>query len=204
MRNDQAMSARIATPNHLPVAAGWRHIDAREGFEVLFIDRHESGWSFSGRTAAIEADEVWTVGYVIDVDLAWRTLGARITGRSVDGERSLEISSDGDGYWRADGIHRPELDGCLDLDLESSAFTNALPVQRLQLPLGAEAQAPAAYVRAAGLQLERLEQRYTRLDDDVRGQRYDYEAARFEFRAQLQYDRAGLVLTYPGIAIRVG
>jgi uncharacterized protein len=192
-----------SAPPDLPRAAAWRHIDSREGFEVLFIDRHGSGWRFSGRTAAIETGEAWTVGYAIDVDERWRTLSARITGRAADGERTLEVRSDADGKWWADGTRRPELDGCLDLDLESSAFTNTLPVHRLQLPPGADAQAPAAWVRAADLRLERLEQRYTRLDDAVRGHRYAYEAPSLDFRTQLQYDGTGLVLTYPGIAVRV-
>jgi hypothetical protein len=37
-------------------------------------------------------------------------------------------------------------------------MTNALPVHRIALPAGAPADAPAAYVRAAGLAVERLEQ----------------------------------------------
>jgi hypothetical protein len=58
--------------------------------------------------------------------------------------------------------------------------------------------APAAYVRVANLAVERLEQRYTNLGGD----RYDYEAPRFDFRCRLQYDRSGLVIEYPGIAVR--
>jgi hypothetical protein len=189
--------------SQLPASAAWRHIEAREGFEVVFIEQHDRGCLFSGRTVAVEAGGPWTVDYAIDVDRNWRTISARLTGRSANGERTLDITSDGHGNWRADSIRQPEMDGCLDLDLESSAFTNALPIHRLQLSRGADAQAPAAYVRAADLRLERLEQRYARLDDDDSGQRYDYEAPRFDFRAELLCDRAGLVLSYPGIAVRV-
>ena len=196
------MSDPAAGASQLPAAAAWRHVDAREGFEVLFIERHERGWRFSGRTVAVEAGRPWTVGYAIDVDENWRTTGAQVTGRAANGERILDITSDGNGNWRADGIHVRELDGCLDLDLESSAFTNTLPIHRLQLRPGADAQAPAAYVRAADLRLERLEQRYARLEDDS-GLRYDYEAPDLDFRTQLHYDCTGLVLTYPGIAVRV-
>jgi hypothetical protein len=46
------------------------------------------------------------------------------------------------------------------------AMTNALPVHRMALPIGARAAAPAAYVRAADSSVERLEQEYLRTSDE--------------------------------------
>ena len=54
------------------------------------------------------------------------------------------------------------------------------------------------------LDVERLEQRYLRIDDGTAHQRYQYTAPAFDFRCELVYDRAGLVLEYPGIATRDG
>jgi Putative glycolipid-binding len=68
----------------------------------------------------------------------------------------------------------------------------------------AAAAAPAAYVRAVGLAVERLEQTYVRTTDESTGQRYDYTAPAFDFGARLVYDQSGLVLDYPGIAVRAG
>ena len=50
--------------------------------------------------------------------------------------------------------------------------------------------------------VERLEQRYVRMEDDGTRQRYDYTSPAFDFRAELIYDGSGLVLAYPGIATR--
>jgi uncharacterized protein len=72
------------------------------------------------------------------------------------------------------------------------------------LPVGAQQAAPAAYVRAAGLAVERLEQTYVRTADEACCQRYDYAAPSFGFAARLVYDESGLVLDYPGIAVRAG
>ena len=58
------------------------------------------------------------------------------------------------------------------------------------------------YVRAPGLEVERLEQRYLRLDDDAGHTRYDYASPAFDFRAILEFDESGLVVDYPGIAVR--
>jgi hypothetical protein len=87
------------------------------------------------------------------------------------------------------------------VDLESSALTNAFPIHRLQLPVGDRASAPAAYVRI-DLSVGRLEQDYLRAGDEGTSQRYGYTAPEFEFACSLLYDESGLVLDYPGIAIR--
>ncbi len=83
-------------------------------------------------------------------------------------------------------------------------MTNALPVRRMGLPVGIQEAAPAAYVRAAGLAVERLEQTYVRGAGQASCQRYDYAASAFDFAARLVYDESGLVLDYPGIAVRAG
>ena len=123
-------------------------------------------------------------------------------GRSASGMHEVRLDSDGDGSWRVDGTPRPQLDGCFDVDLEASACTNALPVNRLGLSVGRAAAAPAVYVRVRDLRVERLEQRYARLPSDGHA-RYDYVSPAFDFRAALVYDDAGLVLDYPGIAARI-
>jgi hypothetical protein len=92
----------------------------------------------------------------------------------------------------------------LDVDLESSALTNTLPVHRLRLAIGEAQGAPAAYVRAVGLRVHRLEQTYRHSATDGSRQRYQYAAPEFDFAAELVYDQAGLILDYPGIARRVG
>ena len=73
-------------------------------------------------------------------------------------------------------------------------------MHRLELAPGRLTDAPAAYVQALDLSVVRLEQTYRRLDD----RRFDYASTAFGFEAILEYDAAGLILDYPGIAVRVG
>jgi hypothetical protein len=185
-----------------PGSAAWRHRDARDGFEVVFVRAAGDGHRLDGHTAAVEDGQAWAVRYRIDLDGAWRTRGARVWGRSASGGYELALDADGRGGWRVNGAAAPHLDGCLDVDLESSACTNAFPVHRLGLQVGQDADAPAAYVRAPDLGVERLEQHYLRVEDDGTHQRYDYTSPAFDFRALLVYDESGLVLDYPGIATR--
>jgi hypothetical protein len=73
----------------------------------------------------------------------------------------------------------------------------------MRLGVGQAAEAPAVYLRALDLAVERLEQRYARVDDDGPRLRFDYRAPVFDYEDRLTYDAAGLVLEYPGIASRV-
>jgi hypothetical protein len=185
-----------------PATAAWRHRDARTGFEVAYFQLLGAGWRIAGWTTAVEDGQTWVVEYVIDLDGTGATRGARIRGRSAAGSSAASLEADGAGQWVVNGVPAPHLDGCFDVDLESSALTNALPVRRMGLAPGARAAAPAAYVRAVGLAVERLEQTYLRAPDEGARQRYDYAAPAFGFACRLTYDESGLVLDYPGIAVR--
>jgi hypothetical protein len=185
-----------------PPVAAWRHAGAREGFEVLFVLPADGGWTLEGTATAAEEDDAWTVSYTVLVDAAWITRGAHVRGRSALGAFETRLETDGAGAWSIDGLPAPELDGCLDVDLEASACTNALPIRRLTLDVGDSADAPAAYVRALDGRVERLEQRYTRLPDESGRQQLDYAAPAFELRAVLTFDASGFVLDYPGLAVR--
>jgi uncharacterized protein len=183
--------------------AAWWHVAARDGFEVVFL--HETaagGRRLEGHVSAVEDGRAWAVRYAIDVDAAWRTRSASVLTRTAHGRRAVTVEADGDGLWLVDGERAPALDGCLDVDLEASAATNAFPVARLGLAVGGAADAPAAYVRVLDPIVERLEQRYARIADDGDRRRFRYTAPAFAFEAVLTYDASGLVVDYPGIAVR--
>jgi hypothetical protein len=188
----------------LPRSAAWRHVGAGEGFEVVFARSGTAGPAFDGSTSAVEGGEPWFVAYTLVLARDWSTVGAVVRNRSSHGAVEVSLQSDPSGGWLIDGSPAPHLDGCLDVDLESSSLTNAFPVHRLGLDVGQAADAPAAFVRALDLNVQRLEQRYLRLPDAAGGQRYRYTSPQFDFECELAYDRSGLVIDYPGIAVRAG
>ena len=173
----------------------WRHADDREGFEVLV----ESPGRFTGQTTGVEDGMLWALRYGIELDDDWVTRSGRVEGLSQE----VGVEADGEGAWRVNGRPRPDLGGCLDLDLEASACTNALPVRRLGLEVGERAEAPAAWVRIADLRVERLEQVYVRLPDEGGTRRYDYEAPGEGFACEIAFYADDLTLDYPGIGVRV-
>jgi uncharacterized protein len=177
----------------LPAFAAWRFVDAVDGFEVVYPGRR----SLRGHTSAVEDGRPYAVRYDIALDDGWRTREVRVDADTVEGPRSTVLRSDGDGHWTVDGVPAPRLDGLVDVDLEASACTNTLPVHRLTLPTGAEVRASAVYVRALDLSVTRLDQTYRRTGDST----FDY-TSEGGFRAVLVYDDAGLIVDYPGIAVR--
>lgn len=187
----------------LPPSAAWRHVDAHAGFEVLFPSAEGAGVRLEGQIAVIEEGEACGVRYSLHMDADWTTRSARVVARSSWGEHERLIERADDGSLAVDGEPAPQLEGLVDVDLEGSAVTNALPVNRMRLGVGVTADAPAAYVRLPDLRVVRLDQTYRRLEAEGERTRYEYEAPEFDARCVLVYDTFGLVLDYPGIAKRV-
>lgn len=187
-----------------PAQACWNHTGVRTGFEVAFFEVLDAGHRLTGHTTASASAALWSVGYDVTVDRLWRTVAVRASNLTSAGEGKLTLTRDPEGRWTANGEQRPDLDGCHDVDFEASAVTNTLPLHRLDFIEGVGVDVPAAFVRADDLRVERLEQRYTLIEADREQILFHYESSTFEVACDLRYDRSGLIVKYPGIAIRAG
>lgn len=185
---------------HLPSLGAWRLIGVHDGFEITHFVTKKDGVTLIGASLGVENGMPWNFRYTIELDAKWHARNAVI--ENEEGDR-LQIQAGGAGRWIVNGEHRSDLDGCLDLDLEGSVVTNAAPVHRLALAVGRQADAPAVYVRTQKLQVERLEQTYQRVADPDNLIIFDYNSPRFEYHDLLRFAPDGLVVDYPGIAIRV-
>ncbi len=186
-----------------PSFAAWEHQGARRGFEVAFLRAGPEGLQVVGHTSAVEDDVAWSIRYRLELDADERCRRASIEVDAASGTARRELESDGAGRWTVDGSHVAALDGLLDLDLACSVLTNAFAVRRLALDVDQAADAPAVYVCAPDLHVDRIEQRYGRLADDGDVLRFTYDAPSLDVHITTRHDGAGLVLDYPGLAIRV-
>jgi hypothetical protein len=185
----------------LPTVAAWRHTGERTGYEVLFTRSGADGYRLRGVTTAVESGAGWSVAYRIALDRQWRTRRVRARATTITGDHRLSIRVD-HGRWTVDGRPRPDLDGVVDVDFESSSVTNTIAVHRLRFSIGEPVHAPAAFVRAEDLAVQLMSQRYTLIGSAGRGPTFAYESATFDFGGELSFDEAGLILDYPGIAVR--
>ncbi len=188
----------------LPSFATFQHVGARDGFEAVSF-RHPQAipdtYLLEGGTAALEDGVPWAVQYRIEVDEAWETRRVEAVGISSLGHHTLHAECR-DGRWRVNGTERPDLDGCVDIDFETSAVTNTLAVHRLDLSAVTPQDVPAAFVRADDLRVERVEQSYLCTDRSEDRIVFDYSSRTFDFACELVFDASGVVIDYPGIGRR--
>ena len=133
--------------------------------------------------------------YQITCDAAWHTLFVRVAGWLGTSVVDIQIKTDPAGHWWLNEVEQPEVRDCIDIDLNFSPSTNLLPIRRLGLAVGEEAQIQAAWLRFPSFNLELLPQRYRRLNENT----YRYESAGGQFVAELKVNGSGFVTNYPGI-----
>jgi hypothetical protein len=137
--------------------------------------------------------------YEITCDTNWNVKELGLTLLSGN-RKSIKIQTDGQGHWSTHtGDPVPSLDGCIDIDISATPFTNTLPIRRLELRPGQSAELLVAYVLIPEMELRTDRQRYTCLELNAGGGLYKYEGLESHFSAELPVDRDGLVIDYPGL-----
>lgn len=170
----------------------WRRLDA-PGHDACVISIGEEGVALRGCAVFREGRRVCRLEYEVLADPAFRTRRARVSGFAGAKPVALEVRVGRGRCWIANGVEQPQLAGCVDLDLAFTPATNLLPLRRLALRNGEEAQAPAAWLAFPAMKLKLLPQRYRRLSRDT----YDYEAPTTGYRGTLRVSPAGIVQHYP-------
>lgn len=185
-----------------PKTVRWRPIEG-EGLEHFSIRPVAGSTGVAIRAESVvigdRAGPSYGVRYRIDCDASWHVLSFSI--ETTNGKR-LCLSSDGKGHWRTeDGKALPEFDGCIDIDLAGTPFTNTLPIRRLGLtPQSAIAKLTMLYVPFDTFEPFPDGQHYTCLIAD---RLYRYEAEDRSFSADLPVDEDGLVTDYPTLFERL-
>jgi len=139
------------------------------------------------------------VRYTIACDSSWKV-------QSLDLEttagQELHLQSDGNGRWTdTDGRARPDFDGCIDVDLAGTPFTNTLPIRRLDLDMNdGTVELSMLYIPFDTFAPTVDGQRYRCLES---GRLFRYEAADRSFTADLPVDGYGFVLDYPTLFARI-
>ena len=129
--------------------------------------------------------------YAVAVDRQWRPSQARATIKTPSGTREIVLRSQHGAGWEVDGVLRPDLDRCPDVDFGWTPATNTVPIRRLGLEVGQTASITAAWVRFPELDVVASEQRYRRLATD----RWQYTSGQYDYQLTVDPD-TGLVLAY--------
>lgn len=173
------------------------------GMEQLHIENNRVGINADGVVVGIRDGKPFRIRYQIDTDLQWRVQQLKV--ELLDqASQKLQLKSNGAGRWQqGDGTSVPELDGCIDVDLSATPFTNTLAIRRLALQPGDVQELSVVFVAVPEMEFRAVPQRYTCLETNSQGGMYKYEGLLRNFSADLLIDRDGLVIEYPNAFRRV-
>ena len=133
------------------------------GLEQLHLVENEAGVVADGLVLGIAQTTPFRLWYQVRTDSNWNVRESLL---QVGGEngKTMHLYTDGQGHWTdAAGVADSALDGCLDLDISHTPFTNTLPVRRLALTPGESADLLVAYITVPGLGVRPVRQRVRRL-----------------------------------------
>jgi uncharacterized protein len=172
----------------------WRRLD-QPGHEAARLFFQETAWRLTGTAVFAYNQHPCRLDYLVVCNAEWQTESVRVAGWIGNETVQLSLSADPARRWYLNGNVCPVVTGCLDIDLGFSPATNVLPIRRLSLAIGQEAEVRAAWLGFPSFTLESLDQRYHRTDIDT----YHYESASGAFVSTLQVNATGFVTQYPGL-----
>lgn len=175
------------------------------GLEHLCLSEDAGKILADGMILRVQESKPFRVHYRIRCDAAWRVREVEVN-LLGDAGQSIRLNADGEGRW-TDGSGNPisTLDGCFEVDISATPFTNTLAIRRMRLKPGETSELVAAFISIPEMEVTPSRQRYTCLEVGFDGGRYKYEdEGLFQgFTADLPVDSDGLVADYPELFRRV-
>ena len=177
------------------------------GLEHLCLFQQQDGIIADGLIIGVQEQRPFRARYEIHCTPHWGLRAVHVSLLS-DSLPSLHLLTDGAGNWTTErGEMLPSLQGCLDVDISVTPFTNTLPVRRLALQPGASATLSMVYIVVPQMLIKVTQQRYACLEVTSSGGRYRFESLKdgvSSFTADLPVDQDQLVLDYPELFRRAG
>ena len=183
-----------------PADVAWMALEW-PGFEHVIVSYGPDGFRADSWLLLAGEAGLARVSYQLICDSKWQVSTLTIRAAGANSDRALALRRDSAGHWQAGGDRPlPDLDGCIDVDIDHTPLTNTLPIRRLGAAVSAPCDIDVAYICVPELTVRRARQRYTRLTTGRPVYRYESGS----FRADLPVDGDGIVIDYPGLWRRIG
>lgn len=176
----------------------WNKTRAGTGLEHLLLTEKTA----DGVVLAIDEERgPFRLIYCLNWNSAWQLRSAELSIATERCSHSIALHTDGKGHWKdGTGQSLAELDGCRDIDIWPTPFTNSFPIHRRPLAVGERQEFHMAWVDGLDLTVRPQPQRYTRLSERL----YLFESLDGSgFNVELQMDEDNIVQNYPGLFERV-
>jgi uncharacterized protein len=181
--------------------AAWERTDESRGLSLARWQGSSEGWVFHGSEVLVGAD-VLSCSFRVDLNPDWTTRSVDVVAIANAGETRRRLEAQ-DREWTVDGTLRPDLGGCIDVDIAATPLTNTFPIRRLAtLAVGQYVTFPVAWVDVPALKVSRVDQTYERLEDRSRLARWRYSDPQHGAFV-LTVDDDAIVVDYEGFARRI-
>ena len=173
------------------------------GLEHLHLVQDNEEVVADGGIIGMKEGKPFCIWYEIHCDAQWRVrrLSLDLLGRDA---QWIRLQADGKGHWSTiHGESLTALNGCIDIDISATPFTNTLPIRRLQLARSQSSEIKVVYIAVPEMELKPAMQRYTCLEIKAYGRLYKYESLPSGYTNEFWVDTDGLIIDYPGLFRRV-
>ncbi|RYZ36670.1 MAG: hypothetical protein EOP49_32405 [Sphingobacteriales bacterium] len=144
-------------------------------------------------------DIPYKADYEMELSLDWVINCVQIKSWLGNSEQSLTLKHNGHGKWHGNDREWKHLEGCMDIDISLTPFTNSIPVNRLRVLPNASADTELIYIDVLRFGVTRQRQSYTNLG----AHQYHFRAEDGHFEAKITMDELNLVSDYPGLFNRL-
>ena len=112
----------------------WRRLDY-PGHESALLFFNDDSWHLQGTAVFFYNKFACRLNYQIICDSQWHTRASHVAGWVGNSliESKLVVASD--QRWFLNNEESPQVEGCIDVDLNFSPSTNLLPIRRLDLSM---------------------------------------------------------------------
>lgn len=170
---------------------------AEPGLEHLYVTEEENSLVAHGWVLRSRNQQPFRLQYTLRCTKEFRFQEALLE-LVYPKQTTLRVVLDpSQGWLDGAGNAFPALSGCREVDIMATPLTNTLPIRRLGLKEGESAAFPVAYIAVPELSVVPLLQRYTCLKKYSDGALYLYENVSSGYRAKIEVDEEGWVLSYP-------
>jgi len=126
----------------------------------------------------------------LDEDFQVQSVKIEIPGRA---KSFLLLNLDQFGRWfNESNQHLPELDGCLDIDISVTPFTNTLAIKRLGMRGKEMEQLNVVYIKVPELNISRVLQEYSKIS----ATHYHFNDLHSGFQSELWVDEDSMVTSF--------
>ena len=166
--------------------------------ENCLLTRTAQGLAVGAVIIGLYEQQIYTVDYHLQINLDWQVLTLDLKTQLSGVQESIFLQRDEQGSWQKNGSPMPAWQGCTDLDISLTPFTNSLPINRLQLAVQEGRDIQVVYIDILRQEIRPVHQHYTRRSDF----QYKFENVPNDFEATITVDEFGLVVHYPQLFTR--